>query len=59
MDLKMIKSGELGMNVTIVTTSGNKLEGTIIKTDTDDGFLKLKTNDGIIVVNGNSIESIY
>lgn len=59
MDISKINEGELGYNVTIVTVSGNKIQGTILKSTEDTDFLKLKTKDGIIMVNSDSIESIY
>lgn len=59
MNINKLNEGELGYNVTIVTLSGNKIQGTIMKTDEDTDILKLKTEKGIIMVNCNSIESIY
>ncbi|OBR94118.1 hypothetical protein CLRAG_16580 [Clostridium ragsdalei P11] len=59
MNINKISEGELGYSVTIVTMSGNKIQGTILKSTEDTDMLKLKTKDGIIMVNCNSIESIY
>ncbi|RMD03262.1 hypothetical protein D9O40_03745 [Clostridium autoethanogenum] len=59
MNINKISEGELGYSVTIVTMSGNKIQGTIIESTEDSDMLKLKTKDGIIMVNCNSIESIY
>ncbi|AGY78191.1 hypothetical protein [Clostridium autoethanogenum] len=61
MNINKINEGQLGYSVTIVTMSGNKIQGTILKSseDEDTDMLKLKTKDGIIMVNCNSIESIY
>ncbi|OAA90648.1 hypothetical protein [Clostridium ljungdahlii] len=63
MNINKINEGEIGNSVTIVTMSGNKIQGTIIKstedTEEDTDVLKLKTEKGIIMVNCNSIESIY
>lgn len=59
MNINKLNEGELGYNVTVVTLSGNKIEGTIVKTNEDTDILKLKTKDGIIMINCNSIESIY
>jgi hypothetical protein len=50
---------DLGYNVTIVTVSGNKIQGTIINGNEDTDSLKLKTENGIIIVNLDAIESIY
>jgi hypothetical protein len=50
---------DLGYNVTIVTVSGNKIQGTIINGNEDTDSLKLKTENGIIMVNLDAIESIY
>lgn len=59
MDISKLNESDLGYTVTVVTLSGNKIQGTIIKTDEDPGILKLKTKDGIIMINSNAIESIY
>lgn len=59
MNINKLNEGELGYNVTVVTLSGNKIQGTIIKTDEDTDMLKIKTEKGIVLVNCNSIESIY
>jgi hypothetical protein len=59
MNINKINEGELGYSVIIVTMSGNKIQGTILKSTEDTDMLKLKTKDGIIMVNCNSIESIY
>lgn len=59
MNINKLSEGDLGYSVTIVTLSGNKIQGTILKTNEDTDMLKLKTKDGIIMINCNSIESIY
>ncbi|MDT8718604.1 hypothetical protein IAI10_18225 [Clostridium sp. 19966] len=59
MNINNLNEGELGYNVTVVTLSGNKIQGTIIKTDEDTDILKLKTEKGIVILNSDSIESIY
>lgn len=59
MNINKLNEGELGYNVTIVTLSGNKIQGAIIKTDEDTDVIKIKTEKGIVIVNCNSIESIY
>lgn len=58
MNIKKLSEGELGYYVTIVTLSGNKIQGTILKNNEDTDMLKLKTKDGIIMLNCNAIESI-
>jgi hypothetical protein len=58
MNLKMIEETYLGTNMQIVTKSGNKIKGEIIRSDSDGDLLKLKTENGIIIVNINAIESI-
>jgi len=58
-NISKLNEGELGYSVTVVTLSGNKIQGTIIKTDEDTDILKLKTEKGIVMVNCSSIESIY
>lgn len=50
---------DLGYNVTIVTVSGNKIQGTIINGTEDTDSLNVKTENGIIMVNLEAIESIY
>jgi hypothetical protein len=57
----MLTEGEIGYYVTIVTSSGNKIQGTIIKdnVNTNTGLLKIKTSDGIIMLNSDAIESMY
>lgn len=59
MNINILTEGELGYNVTIVTLSGNKIQGTIIKPNESTDVLKLKTKDGIIMLNADAIESIY
>ena len=59
MNINILTEGELGYNVTIVTLSGNKIQGTIIKSNENSDVLKLKTKDGIIMINADAIESIY
>lgn len=59
MNIQKINEGELGYSVTVVTLSGNKIQGTILKTSEDAGILKLKTEKGIVIVNYTAIESIY
>ncbi|MFT8315082.1 MAG: hypothetical protein ABF633_12690 [Clostridium sp.] len=59
MNISKLNEGDLGYSVTIVTLSGNKIQGTIIKTSEDADVLKLKTEKGIVIVNSNAIESIY
>lgn len=59
MNISKLNEGELGYNVTIVTTSGNKIEGTILRNNEASDSLKVKTEDGIIMVNADAIESIY
>lgn len=59
MNICKINEGELGYNVTIVTLSGNKIQGTIIRTCDDSDFIKLKTEKGIVIVSSSCIESIY
>ncbi|MDT8718600.1 hypothetical protein IAI10_18205 [Clostridium sp. 19966] len=59
MDISKINEGELGYNVTVVTLSGNKIQGSILNNTEDPDVLKLKTEKGIVIVNSSSIESIY
>lgn len=59
MNVNKLNDSGLGYNVTVVTLSGNKIQGSIIKTDEDTDMLKLKTEKGIVLINANSIESIY
>lgn len=59
MNINKISEGQLGYSVTIVTLSGNKIQGTILKTSEDAGFLKIKTEKGIVMINSDAIESIY
>ena len=59
MNVNKINEGELGYNVTVVTLSGNKIQGTILKSSEDANALKLKTEKGIVIVNCDAIESIY
>lgn len=59
MNLKMIEENYIGTNMTIVTRSGNKIQGEVLRTDDDGNIIKLKTENGIIMVNANAIESIY
>jgi len=59
MNINKINQGELGYNVTVVTLSGNKIEGTILRTCEATDVLKLKTEKGIVMINSAAIESIY
>lgn len=59
MNISQLNEGEFGYNVTIVTRSGNKIQGTILKTGEDEEILKVKTEKGIVIVNPDAIESIY
>jgi hypothetical protein len=59
MDISKVSEGYLGYTVTIVTIGGNKIQGSIIKNFEDSDSLKVKTEDGIIMVNSDAIESIY
>lgn len=59
MNINQLNEGEFGYNVTIVTQSGNKIQGTILKTGEDEEVLKVKTEKGIVIVNPDAIESIY
>ncbi|OAA90649.1 hypothetical protein [Clostridium ljungdahlii] len=59
MNIKMIEETYMGTNMTIVTKNGNKIQGELLKAGEDTGFLKLKTENGIIMVNTNAIESMY
>jgi hypothetical protein len=59
MNLKMLEENYLGTNMVIVTRSGNKIKGEVIKSDSNGDIIKLKTENGIIIVNTNAIESIY
>ncbi|WP_368487572.1 hypothetical protein [Clostridium sp. BJN0013] len=59
MNIKIIEQNYLGTKMTIVTKSGNKIQGEILKTDEDSTFIKLKTENGVTMVSTNAIESIY
>jgi hypothetical protein len=59
MNLKMIEENYIGTNMTVVTRSGNKIQGEVLRTDKDADILKLKTENGIMMINTNAIESIY
>lgn len=59
MNIKSIEENYLGTSLTIVTKSGNKIQGEILRTDEDSDFLRLKTENGITIVSTSSIESIY
>jgi len=59
MNVKMIEENYMGTNMTIVTKSGNKIQGEILKAGEDADFIKLKTENGIIMVSINAIESMY
>jgi hypothetical protein len=59
MNLKMIEETYMGTNMTVVTRGGNKIQGEVLRTDGDDDIIKLKTENGIIMININAIESIY
>lgn len=58
MNLKMIEENYIGTNMTIVTRSGNKIQGEVLRTDKDADIIKLKTENGVIMINTNAIESI-
>lgn len=59
MNIKLIEENYLGTSLTIVTKSGNKIQGEILRTDEDSDFVKLKTENGITIVSTSAIESIY
>ncbi|AGK98436.1 hypothetical protein [Clostridium pasteurianum] len=59
MNIKLIEENYLGTSLTIVTKSGNKIQGEILRTDEDSDFIKLKTENGITIVGTSAIESIY
>lgn len=59
MNVKMIEENYMGTNMTIVTKSGNKIQGEILRAGEDSDFIKLKTENGITMVNTNAIESMY
>lgn len=59
MKIKMLEENYLGTSITIVTKSGNKIQGELLKTGEDADFLKIKTENGITMVNTNAIESMY
>lgn len=59
MNIKMLEENYLGTKMTIVTKSGNKIQGEILKTSEGSDFIKLKTENGITLVNVNAIESLY
>jgi hypothetical protein len=58
MNISKINEGYFGFYVTIITMSGNKIQGTILSSNEVPNSLKLKTEDGIILVNTDAIESI-
>lgn len=59
MNVKIIEENYIGTNMTIVTKSGNKIQGELIKAAEYADFIKLKTENGIIMVSINAIESMY
>ncbi|MDT8718603.1 hypothetical protein IAI10_18220 [Clostridium sp. 19966] len=59
MNVKLIEEIYLGTNVTIVTKSGNKIQGEVLRDSENTDFIKLKTENGLILVNINAIESMY
>jgi hypothetical protein len=59
MNLKMIEETYMGTKMTVVTRGGNKIQGEVLRTDGDADIIKLKTENGIIMININAIESIY
>lgn len=59
MNAKMIEDNYMGTNMTIVTKSGNKIQGEVLKAGEGADFIKLKTENGIIMVSINAIESMY
>lgn len=59
MNTKMLEESYLGAKMTIVTKSGNKIQGEILKTSEDSDFIKLKTENGITMVSISAIESVY
>lgn len=59
MNIKIIEETYMGTNMTIVTKNGNKIQGEILKSDEDSDFIKLKTENGVTMVNASAIESIY
>lgn len=58
MNINIIKEDYIGASITVVTRSGNKIQGEVLK-NLEDDILKLKTDDGIILVNTSAIESLY
>ncbi|MFT8315083.1 MAG: hypothetical protein ABF633_12695 [Clostridium sp.] len=59
MNIKIIEENYLGTSMTIVTKSGNKIQGEVLKAGEDSDFIKLKTENGITMVSTSAIESIY
>lgn len=59
MNIKMIEENYMGTKMTIVTKNGNKIQGELLKSGEEADFLKLKTENGIIMVSANAIESMY
>jgi hypothetical protein len=59
MNLRMIEENYIGASMTVVTTSGNKIQGEVVRTDGDGDILKLKTENGLIMINASAVESIY
>lgn len=59
MNFKVLEENYLGTKITIVTKSGNKIQGEILKTGENSDLIKLKTENGITMVSSNAIESIY
>jgi hypothetical protein len=59
MNISKLTEGEIGFYVTIVTKSGNKVQGNILKNSEIPDLLRIKTKDGLIYLNPDSIESIY
>lgn len=59
MNIKMIEEAYMGTNMTIVTKSGNKIQGEVLRSSEDSDFIKLKTENGVTMVSASAIESIY
>lgn len=59
MKFNIINENYIGASITVITRSGNKIQGEVLKMDDEDDVLKLKTDDGIILINTDAIESIY
>ncbi|MDT8718599.1 hypothetical protein IAI10_18200 [Clostridium sp. 19966] len=59
MNIKVLEENYLGTKITVVTKSGNKIQGEILRTSEYSDFIKLKTENGITVINISAVESIY